>query len=943
MKIISKIVAAILIVISITGSIPIGICAVSSYTVTLHCGPEGTGETVTLTKIAGQPLSLACKRADIKSKYGLEPAGGSSDQRFFIKWSTSYDETTSRGTGEDYYNVYNVDADVALYAIWGFEVVYNADGGVFPDGKTKHEDYVCNFNDTDYSDPKTVYGLHGFPDGENAPVKEGCRRVTMSSGEDFFALLKTTMYMYTTETAQQNLTIPPTGGTVEWKTFKNTTTSKGNPAIEFYVVWEPSVTYHPNGGLGEAYEEYLDWNWSRLWRYESYAIADNSFTHGMGGKFTGWNTKPDGSGKSYEPGRKYTYFANNSDPLVLYAQWDVTHEHSYESTVTEATCGKDGKIVYTCACGHSYTEIIPATGRHDHTVTITEPTCSEDGYFLYVCACGDTYTETIPATGEHDYTITVIDPTCVKDGVIRCICECGDVFEELLPATGEHEYAVSTVDPTCSKDGCIIYTCECGITLEEVLPATGEHDYSITIVDSTCNADGKFVYECQNCTVKYEERIPATGDHKYGLIESVDPGCTTDGFILYTCEFCQSTDTEILPALGHDWGAWVETIAPTTEKVGKETRICETCSAAETREVPMLVGTDPAVKSVKNYTVTLNNINNIKEIRYALGHYTKGQEVREAEKNQTLSAALVNSLTVDGVMTYEVPWVGEYTFWVRLNDGSSCFLYCDVNEIAPYLESDGLRLTVKDFGENYKDMWIAEGTYNSYSEIKNNATVKYQAAAAKLSNYFADHDFTYTTADPGAHTVLIRYNDGTQDVMHIDLTVDVPTFDVNGLQVTVGNIPGVKIIRTAYGEYANVAEIKKASGVRNFNNKTAIKDAESYRIQYRDNGVVTVIVEYATGYKHVEHIDIQAKTSTLTQDGSKVTIGNFEDGLVMVRYAEGTYKTSNGVKNADGSKYVKADAAVNGEITVENLAPGKYTFCVQYDDESFNFHYVTVA
>jgi hypothetical protein len=288
-----------------------------------------------------------------------------------------------------------------------------------------------------------------------------------------------------------------------------------------------------------------------------------------------------------------------------------------------------------------------------------------------------------------------------------------------------------------------------------------------------------------------------------------------------------------------------------------------------------------------------------------------------------------------------VPWVGEYTFWVRTNDGSGYFLYCDVNEIEPYLESDGLKLTVKDFGENYKDMWIAEGTWSSYSEIKNQATVKYQAAAAKLSNYFANHDFTYTTANPGEHTVLIRYNDGTQDVIHTTLTVDVPTFDVNGLQVTVGNIPGVKIIRTAYGEYNSVAEIKGAAGVRNFNNKTAIKDAESYKIQYRDNGVVTLIVEYATGYKHVEHINIEQKTSTATVSGNTVTISDIEEGFVMIRYAEGTYKTSNGVKEAAGSKYVKE--AVNGKITVENLAKGKYTFCVQYDDESFNFHYITIA
>ena len=300
---------------------------------------------------------------------------------------------------------------------------------------------------------------------------------------------------------------------------------------------------------------------------------------------------------------------------------------------------------------------------------------------------------------------------------------------------------------------------------------------------------------------------------------------------------------------------------------------------------------------------------------------------------------------VDGVFTYDVAYSGTYTFCIRHNDGTNDFVYVDVNNINTYLTSDGLRLTINDMeaASTIKDMWIAEGTWTTYSEIKNNVAsgAKYQATATKLANYFATNDFTYTTANPGEHTVLIRYNDGSVEALHITLTVDVPTFTQNGLQLTIGNIPGVKIIRSAYGEYNSVSEIKKAPLLRCFNNKTAIKDAEEYMIQYRENGVVTVIVEYATGYKHVEHVTIAQKQSTTTVKGNTVTISDIEDGFVMIRYAEGTYKTSNGVKEAAGSKYVKE--ATDGKIVVENLKAGTYTFCVQYDDESFNFHYITIA
>ncbi|MBQ4561921.1 MAG: leucine-rich repeat protein, partial [Clostridia bacterium] len=256
------------------------------------------------------------------------------------------------------------------------------------------------------------------------------------------------------------------------------------------------------------------------------------------------------------------------------------------------------------------------------------------------------------------------------------------------------------------------------------------------------------------------------------------------------------------------------------------------------------------ITSVDNYTVTIDGIKDIKEIRFAIGHYTTGSEVKAAEKNVTLDAATVAKYTVDGVMTYDLPWMGEYTFWVRLNDGSSYFLYTEINDITPYVESYGVKMTVKDYAENYKDMWLAEGTFNSYSEIKASTGFKYQASANKLDLYAkTTHDFSYTMTNPGPYTVLIRYNDGTADVIHHTLTVDYPEFKENGLQVTVTNIPDIKIIRTAYGHYESVSEIKAATGVRNFSNKNDIKNAESYMIQYRDEGEVTLIVEYNNGYK----------------------------------------------------------------------------------------------
>ncbi|MBR3974016.1 MAG: cell wall-binding repeat-containing protein [Oscillospiraceae bacterium] len=97
-----------------------------------------------------------------------------------------------------------------------------------------------------------------------------------------------------------------------------------------------------------------------------------------------------------------------------------THEYTEEIT-TPATCEEAGVKTFTCACGHTYTEEIPATGHtdadeneicdtceknlHEHSYTeeITTPaTCEEAGVKTFTCACEHTYTEEIPATGHAD-------------------------------------------------------------------------------------------------------------------------------------------------------------------------------------------------------------------------------------------------------------------------------------------------------------------------------------------------------------------------------------------------------------------------------------------------------------------------------------------------------------------------------------------------------------
>lgn len=64
-----------------------------------------------------------------------------------------------------------------------------------------------------------------------------------------------------------------------------------------------------------------------------------------------------------------------SDDVSL--DYETPHEHSYTSEVVSSSCTEDGKTVYTCSCGDTYTEVLPATGHTDKNADGKCDTCGE--------------------------------------------------------------------------------------------------------------------------------------------------------------------------------------------------------------------------------------------------------------------------------------------------------------------------------------------------------------------------------------------------------------------------------------------------------------------------------------------------------------------------------------------------------------------------------------
>ncbi len=131
--------------------------------------------------------------------------------------------------------------------------------------------------------------------------------------------------------------------------------------------------------------------------------------------------------------------------------------HSYGDGVqtTAPGCETTGVQTYTCTadgCGHSYTEVIPATGHTMDEGVVVDATCDTDGSKTYTCAvCKETQTEVIEKLGHAWNEGDVITAaTCDTDGRKLCTCQNDNTHTKtvVIPALG-HNYQ----DGVCQNCG----------------------------------------------------------------------------------------------------------------------------------------------------------------------------------------------------------------------------------------------------------------------------------------------------------------------------------------------------------------------------------------------------------------------------------------------------------------------------------------------------------
>lgn len=301
------------------------------------------------------------------------------------------------------------------------------------------------------------------------------------------------------------------------------------------------------------------------------SVCKNSYTEAIPAKGHSYTSKVTKEPTCTDNGIKtYTCSCGSS-----YTENIPPSGHKFGEKVVDPTTTEQGYTLHTCSvCGYEYKDnIIEPLHTHSYTSEITKAaTCTEDGIITYTCECGESYTEAIPATG-HDFREKVVPPTTTEYGYTLHTCTvCGYFYEDnpveplpapkvpTLTATANEKSVVLKWNPisTAEKYGIAAYTNgkwnlldECytiSYELKNLKPGT---EYKVAVVvmyDDKWNMDfsnavnvaleectvPKISYEKDTDSIKLTWTAVRTAE-KYGIFEFEDDYWNKIGQTSDTC------------------------------------------------------------------------------------------------------------------------------------------------------------------------------------------------------------------------------------------------------------------------------------------------------------------------------------------------------------------------------------------------------------------------
>ena len=335
---------------------------------------------------------------------------------------------------------------------------------------------------------------------------------------------------------------------------------------------------------------------------------------------------------------------------------ETEHTHSYDmGTVTVApTCISTGTRLHTCSCGDQKVETLPivedahsyVNGKCKYCGNVSEehihsyieeikkaPTCTTVGEKTYTCACGYSYDEVIPALGHTPgaSATCITAQTCVVCYAVIAPAfghnyvngECTICHNKQVVASGEaHNFTtnginsnfytitgnLSTSKGTVSYEGLTLTQCfkiESSSNISFTAPSAGT--LTLVFVESapTIKVDGKKLTGSNGIiTVEVEAGTHAitkadvanlfymvytpSDVHTHSYTETIitPATCTSTGLKIFTCS-CGDSSEVVIGKLPHNYTETV-TKAATCVAVGELSHVCSDCGSSYTEEIPMV-------------------------------------------------------------------------------------------------------------------------------------------------------------------------------------------------------------------------------------------------------------------------------------------------------------------------------------------------------------------
>lgn len=243
---------------------------------------------------------------------------------------------------------------------WGGWAVQNSDGSrqlfimqsrilddtvltpYFIDGRSVHVTYSVN-GDTDL-----VTDSRSFTPDSTADVLSGAD-VTAPAGSVF-------LYWSTSEDGSGEAYYPGESVNV-------------GDGITLYAVFGDTakttvLTYH-NGTESTQQKVNGSTDLTNNTAFALYQFADTGFTAKQGMRFTGWNTKEDGSGQHFDPGAEVG--VDNLAANDLYAEWEVVTTDNQQKTDTVTTANKEAAALTATTVSDTATDSTTAPDTGDST------------------------------------------------------------------------------------------------------------------------------------------------------------------------------------------------------------------------------------------------------------------------------------------------------------------------------------------------------------------------------------------------------------------------------------------------------------------------------------------------------------------------------------------------------------------------------------------------